>query len=80
MDAPTLREFDAVRVTQINGPAESHLALTTSLRAPRIGDEGIIVGRQSGAPVITYIVEAVEPSGDTLWLALFTAEELSAVE
>jgi hypothetical protein len=38
-----LKEFDTVRITKLNGSAESHLAISEHQRLPAIGDEGTVM-------------------------------------
>ena len=90
-----LIEFDTVRIVQIHGPPEAHLAAdleppekAASRQLPRIGDTGTIVhlisadGRTDGHPHdlgTRYFVERVTPDGRTEWLAEFSRGELELV-
>lgn len=82
-------QFDTVRVVRLIDPPESHLAVSISERAPRIGDTGVVVdllgsdGRIGGspdAPDTRYLVENVASDGRTVWLAEFMRHELRLVQ
>ena len=75
------REYDRVRVHMLSGPAESHLAFNESIRPPKVGDVGTVVGlRHANDGSEHFIVENVLPNGDTVWLAEFSMDELRYVE
>lgn len=80
-----IAQFDIVRVVRIVGAPDSHLALSTSARTPKIGDTGTVVdllrddgytGASPDAPSRRYLVERVAADGRTVWLAEFTRDEL----
>jgi hypothetical protein len=71
-----LSELDVVRVNQLLATTRTFDGTRGVVREPRIGDVGTIVHVLGGG---TFIVEAVDSDGFTLWLADFAAEELELV-
>ena len=46
-------------------------------RLPRVGDRGTVVQLlRPGDPATTYLVEAVNGEGETIWLGEFSRDEL----
>ena len=78
-----LIEFDTVRIIALNGRAEDHLAATAYSRLPQVGDIGTIVDLiptdEPDGAATRYVVEKVEVTGTTVWLAEFTKDELELV-
>lgn len=71
---PAYREFDVVVVRTLLLPTREVTGSDRVVRQPRAGDQGSIVhilGNDS------YIVECVDSSGLTVWLADFHADELA---
>jgi hypothetical protein len=72
-----LRELDSVRVVRLREPPTQHLAVSTVQRLPRLGDRGTVVQiLRPGDPATTYLVEAVNGEGETIWLGEFARDEL----
>ncbi len=69
-----IEELDVVRVVALRDSARQFSGTEGVCRAPRIGDLASVVHVLE--PGRAFIVEAVECSGFTLWLADFQAEEL----
>jgi hypothetical protein len=72
-----LEEFDTVRVCQLIGSADSHVAMSGRTRPPAVGDEGVVIdwtqtpGKDD--PLSRIIVESPD------WLAVFRRDELEVV-
>ncbi len=66
-----------VRVVRLLHPAEEYDGWRVNKRNPQIGDTGTIV-EILHAPNLPdkYVVEAVEPDGNTTWLGDFDADEI----
>jgi hypothetical protein len=75
-----LREYDIVRVSRLLVADRSFDGTDAVKRAPRLGDVGTIVYEldpaNAAAPVV---VEMVDDSGMTIWLADFERAELELV-
>ena len=72
-----MNEYDVVRVVALDGPPREYTGTDGVMRAPKVGDTGIIVHvNDDGA----YIVEEVDASGNCIWLADFQPHELELVE
>jgi hypothetical protein len=70
----TFRELETVLVRALFTPTR-HVAGTAGLeRQPRVGDQGTVVRALDST---TFVVECVDTSGGTLWVANFFAEELA---
>ena len=77
-----IREFDTVRVVQLVGSPESHLAVSFAQRAPAIGDEGTVLELPSvnfNGQTMGFIVESTEGGAKCVWLAEFSRDELEVV-
>lgn len=76
-------EFDTVRIVTIHGPAGRHLAADDYERLPEVGDVGTIVHLtptyDPDGTETRFIVESVDTSGRSVWLAEFSREELELV-
>lgn len=70
-----LKENDVVRIVKLIEPLREFSGTEGVLRAPRIADEGTVVGYFP--PALT--VEMVDEDGVTVWLADFVSEELELV-
>lgn len=72
-----IEELDVVRVVALR-EHERHFDGTEGVkRKPRIGDMGTVVhAHATGEQEPSFMVEAVAPSGHTLWVADFAAGEL----
>jgi hypothetical protein len=71
-----LREFDTIRICQLIGSPESHLAMSDATRPPVVGDQGVVldwVQKPSSDPLARIIVESEQ------WLAVFRRDELELV-
>ena len=71
----TLNEHDVVRVARLLTTSRPFDGSTGVLREPRIGDVGAIVHVLAERH---FVVECVDASGRTVWLADFVADELEA--
>lgn len=72
-----LKELDVVRVKTLSEPEREYDGSESVKRAPRVGDEGTIVRVLSDEGLENkYLVEAVDNSGYTLWIAEFWENEL----
>jgi hypothetical protein len=69
-------EGDAVRVTRLLASTRTFDGSRGLVREPRVGDVGAIVHVLGGG---IFIVESVDATGLTLWVADFAAEELALV-
>lgn len=77
-----LPEHSTVRVQQLIDEDRPFNGTQDVKRPPEVGDTGTVVHitqhRWDGS--LIYIVENAGPDGKTVWLADFTAEELSLVQ
>jgi hypothetical protein len=72
-----LKQYGIVRVVRLLQTAEEHDGWRVNKRSPQIGDTGTIV-EILHTPNLPdkYVVEAVEPDGNTIWLGDFDASEI----
>jgi hypothetical protein len=76
---PGLKQYDVVRVLSVLR-VQVEDAPRIGTRSPRIGDTGTIVEILRAADSSdSYMVEAVEKDGTTLWLTDFPAEALEVI-
>lgn len=75
-----LKQYGLVRVVQLLSPPEAYDGWRVNRRPPQPGDVGTLVDilRAPGLPD-TYVVEASNPDGTTIWLGDFEAAELEPV-
>jgi hypothetical protein len=76
MSGMPFRELDAVRVVRLLTPTRQVDGSGGVVREPRPGDLGTIVHVLGEK---TFVVECVEASGLTVWVADFAAEELERI-
>jgi hypothetical protein len=82
VDSMRLEEFDTVRITKLNGSAESHLAISEYQRLPAIGDEGTVMHLtpwEPENPATVFTVESNDGGAGCVWLADFSRDELEFV-
>lgn len=75
-------EFDTVRITKLNGSAESHLAIAEHERLPAVGDEGTVMHLTPWDPdnlATIFTVESNDGDPGCVWLADFSRDELEFV-
>jgi hypothetical protein len=78
----TLNELDVVRILSLRVPDRPFEGSPGWARDPRVGDLGTIVHVASTCDedsLNAYLVECVDKSGMTVWLAEFTEAELELV-
>jgi hypothetical protein len=76
MPVKKLRELDVVRIVCLEKPSRDFGETDGVARPPEVGDVGTIVYADGNLMVM---VECVEPSGMTLWLADFYLDEVELV-
>ena len=74
---PEMKQYAIIRVRQMLRPSELYDGWGWNQRPPRIGDTGTIVEilRAPGQPD-RYVVENSDVNGVTIWLGVFSPEEL----
>jgi hypothetical protein len=76
-------EYDTVRIVALHGSAESHLALSESVRPPAVGDVGTVLDLTGSSdprdPRTRFIVESNEGGAAMTWLAEFSSDELEVL-
>ena len=70
------QELDTVRITRLPVVATGFTGSASALRAPTLGDTGVVVHAADGR----YVVESVQTDGRTVWLAEFAASDLELVD
>jgi hypothetical protein len=75
-----LKEYDAIKICSLREPNRSYDGTEGIMREPRVGDTGTVVdvlGEHSKG--MMYVVECVNPEGNTVWLADFWESELDKI-
>jgi hypothetical protein len=70
-------EYDIVKVVKLNTTNRQFVGSENISRPPQVGDTGTVVHTLETNKA--FIVEMVDSSGYTVWLADFLAEELEPV-
>jgi hypothetical protein len=74
-------QYQLVRIRYLLHATDTYNGWGFNICSPQVGDIGTIVDiLQACGLRDSYIVEAVQPDGTTLWLGDFVAEELEAIE
>lgn len=74
-------EYAIVRIVQLHQSHRHWLSSEGVGRPPAVGDTGTIVHVYAlNDPATPYIIECVDDSGLTLWLADFDWDELASVQ
>lgn len=74
------KPYDQVRVRQVSARVRTN-AWAIDERAPQAGDSGAVVEvLHAPGKADLYVVECVDSSGHTVWLADFAADELERFE
>lgn len=69
-------EYSVVRIVELKTANRPFDGTQTVMKPPKVGDSGTIVDIVTNPKEIIYIVEKVNASGQTIWLADFYQEEI----
>ncbi len=75
-----LKEYDPVKIVSLRTLDRDFHGSEEVVRAPQIGDTGLIVAVSGQGENMTYVVESVDPNGMTIWLADFYGDELKKAD
>ena len=70
---PTIKFYDAVRITELRQPIRSNLA-EGDIRKPQIGDTAWVIEIYQSPP--GYELECSDKNGVTEWMQAFSADEI----
>ena len=81
MAVKELKQYSMVRVVRLLHPPDRYNGWGLNRRSPQVGDVGTIVEilHAPGLPD-SYVVEACDPDGSTIWLGDFDASELAPTQ